>query len=50
MNAFIGGDFGNEESKSYLDINNDEFEEKGKYGLTLYGHHEFLMFETGYRF
>ena len=38
----VGGDKGSEQLKDYL------FDEKA--GLFLYGHHEFLMFETGYRF
>lgn len=51
INAFIGGDFGNKESGSYLDLYNSEpYKEQSKYTITLYGHHEFLMFETGYRF
>lgn len=38
----VGGDKGSEQLKDYL------FDENA--GRFLYGHHEFLMFETGYRF
>lgn len=56
----IGGDFGSGNYKSYLFYKRDyEHDENGnrteklksnKYGRVLYGHHEFMIFETGYRF
>ena len=46
LRTSIGGDFGNRNPKSEL------FYKKSKeaYAYFLYGHHEFIMFETGYRF
>lgn len=56
----IGGDFGSSNYKSSLFYERAyERDEEGhrteklksnKYGRFLYGHHEFMMFETGYRF
>ncbi|MBQ4439488.1 hypothetical protein II898_11520 [bacterium] len=46
----IGGDFGNGNRKSYLFFHDSEENKAGAYGYFLYGHHEFMMFETGYRF
>lgn len=42
ISVSVGGDKGSEQFKNYLFS-----EDAGKF---LYGHHEFLMFETGYRF
>ena len=42
ISVSVGGDKGSEQLKNYLFS-----EDAGKF---LYGHHEFLMFETGYRF
>ena len=53
LRTSIGGDFGNRNPKSELFYNPYYRMEKGERGyLTyiLYGHHEFIMFETGYRF
>lgn len=56
----IGGDFGSSNYRSNLfyerayerDEDGDRTDKlkSNKYGRFLYGHHEFLMFETGYRF
>ena len=46
----IGGDFGNSNRKSYLFFHDSEENKAGAYGYFLYGHHEFMMFETGHRF
>lgn len=48
LNASIGGDFGNQDLRSHLF--SGKTENKSKYVYTLYDRHEFLMFETGYRF
>ena len=46
LNTSIGGDFGSQNIRSYL-----LYGKTGtKYDKILYDHHEFLMFETGYRF
>ena len=53
LRTSIGGDFGSRNPKSELFYNPYYRMEKGERGyLTyiLYGHHEFIMFETGYRF
>lgn len=52
VNALIGGDFGSNKEYSYLVLWHYESDDniQNKYGKILYGHHEFLMFETGYRF
>ena len=47
LNVSIGGDFGSQNLKSYLLYSK---EEAGKEAHILYDRHEFLMFETGYRF
>lgn len=44
----IGGDFGSSNYRSNLFYKYEE--SKDKYGYFLYGHHEFMMFETGYRY
>jgi|GEM_PF-2282915 hypothetical protein len=48
LNASIGGDFGSQNIRSYLLYGKTGLPDK--YVYTLYDHHEFLMFETGYRF
>ena len=52
LNASIGGDFGSSKGDSYLVLWHYESDDniQNKYSKILYGHHEFLMFETGYRF
>ena len=44
----VGGDFGSSNYRSSLFYKYKD--SKGAYGYFLYGHHEFMMFETGYRF
>lgn len=48
LNASINGDFGSQNIRSYLFYGKNGVPQK--YALTLYGHHEFLMLETGFRF
>lgn len=46
----IGGDFGQKMIRSHLFFKYYEEYDRGRFGRLFYGHHEFLMFETGYRF
>ena len=50
LRTSIGGDFGSSNRKSNLFFHDSEESKAGRYGRFLYGHHEFMMFETGYRF
>lgn len=48
--ASIGGDFGKKMVRSHLFFKDYRNRDPGKFARMFYGHHEFLMFETGYRF
>lgn len=48
LKTSIGGDFGSGNYRS--DLFYKYHDSKGYHGYFLYGHHEFMMFETGYRF
>lgn len=50
LRTSIGGDFGNGNYKSNIFFSESDEYEAGAYTYFLYGHHEFMMFETGYRF
>ena len=49
----LGGDFGSPNPKSnlfYNSVRSEEDRDKSYLNYILYSHHEFMMFETGYRF
>lgn len=50
----IGGDFGQKMIRSHIFFSENTLYyreyDRGRFGRLFYGHHEFLMFETGYRF